>query len=86
MDVAGVLPDFAPQKWAVNLNLPMHLIGSKLNNNKRISLRSIVKTKEWHDGTGIEGIDYAHLELYDPTLIYDWIQQQRGERREYRVY
>jgi len=79
MDVAGVLPDFAPQKWAVNLNLPMHLIGGKLNNNKRISLRSIVKTKEWHDGTGIEGIDYAHLELYDPTLIYDWIQQQRGE-------
>lgn len=79
MDVAGVLPEFAPQKWAVNLNIPMHLIGGKLNNNKRISLKSIAKTKEWHNGSGVEGVDYAHLELYDPALIYDWIKQRRAE-------
>lgn len=79
MDAAGILPESAPQKWAVNLNLPMHLIGGKMNDNKRVSLKSIIKTKEWHDGSGVEGIDYAHLELYDPALIYDWIQQQRAE-------
>lgn len=79
MEVAGILPEFAAQKWAVNVNLPMHLIGGKLNDKKRISLKSIIQTKAWHDGSGVEGVDYAHLELYDPALIYNWIQQQRKE-------
>ncbi len=79
MDVAGILPAFAAKEWAVNLNLPMNLIGGKLNQQKRISLKSIIRTHDWHDGSGIEGVDYARLELYDPALVYNWIQEQRAE-------
>ncbi len=79
MQVAGILPPNAPQDWAVNLKIPMHLIGGKLNANKRISLKSIMQTKAWHDGSGLEGVDYASLELYDPAMVFDWVQKQRAQ-------
>lgn len=74
LEIAHLLPEEALSEWTVDVNIPMELIGGEMNNNKKVKLTKIYKTRKWHTGIGIEGIDYAHLLMFSPWKIAEWIQ------------
>jgi hypothetical protein len=76
LDVIGI-KEKETENWKKTVNIPMELIGGEVNNNKKIKSREIKRTKQWDEGTGIENVDFIHFSIYDPTLIYHWINEQR---------
>jgi hypothetical protein len=76
LDVAGLLGEES-KLWIRTVNIPMILIGGKFNNNHRINGRMIKKTTSWDAGSGIKEVDFVPFSIYDPSLIYYWIIQQR---------
>jgi hypothetical protein len=63
----------------------MNLIGGKDNGMHKINGRMIKKTTCWHNGFGKEEVDFLPFSIYDPSLIYDWIIQQRALSKQSRV-
>ena len=63
--------------WVRKVNIPMNLIGGRFNKMHQVGSRMIKKTSCWHNGSGIEETDYIPFSVYDPSLIYNWIIQQR---------
>lgn len=76
LSAAGILPDEAGQ-WLKNVNIPMSLIGGEYRGNKRIPFGRILRTKAWYEGTGKPNVDYVNVQTYDPSMMFDWILQQR---------
>lgn len=76
LDVIGLAGE-ETKLWIRNINIPMNLIGGKFNKMHQVGSRMIKKTSSWHNGSGIEEIDYVPFSVYDPSLIYNWIIQQR---------
>jgi hypothetical protein len=68
LDLAGILREEFDQ-WLVKIDIPMRLIGGPYNNNNEVYLKDIRKQKSWTDSDE----RYEHLELFDPTLMYEWI-------------
>jgi hypothetical protein len=63
----------------------MNLIGGKFNGMHKINSRMIRKTTCWHSGYGQEEIDFVSFSIYDPSLIYNWIIQQRALPNQLRT-
>jgi hypothetical protein len=78
LDVANVLPPES-KDWTVEVKVPMDLVGGEINNNKKIKLGAITRTRSWHDGTGEEDVDYINHRVFDPSIIYDWIIDKRNQ-------
>jgi len=78
LDVAGVLPAESNQ-WCVNVKIPMNLIGGECNNNKKIKIGTILRTKSWYEGPGLEGVDFVIYRTYDPALIFNWIRNKQSQ-------
>jgi hypothetical protein len=78
LDVAHLLPSES-NKWMINVNIPMDLIGGEFNNNKKIKISSILHTKSWYIGTGTVDVDYVNYKVYDPNYIFDWIINKRSQ-------
>ncbi|MFT3753602.1 MAG: hypothetical protein QM800_12260 [Paludibacter sp.] len=78
LDVANILPTES-RDWKISVRLPMDLIGGEFNNDKRISLRKILKTKSWYVGAGMPDVDYVDFSIYDPSVIYGWIKTKRNQ-------
>ena len=73
LDVANVLPAEAKEKWIRSVDIPMELIGGEFNNNKKVKFGSIFKEKSWYSGDGKEGVDFVNYSVYDPGLMFNWI-------------
>ena len=78
LDVANIVPPEA-KDWVVDINVPMDLIGGESNNNKKIKFSSILRTKNWHSGNGIEGVDYVNYKVFDPSIIKEWLMNKRKQ-------
>ncbi|MDD4993207.1 MAG: hypothetical protein PHR83_13355 [Paludibacter sp.] len=78
LDVAGVLPAESGQ-WCLSVKIPMNLIGGECNNNKKIKIGTILRTKSWYEGTGQEGVDFVTYRTYDPALIFNWIRKTQSQ-------
>lgn len=78
LDVANILPDESCA-WRIHVKLPMDLIGGEFNNNKKISLSKILKAKSWYVGPGMADIDYVDYNVFDPSMIYEWIRLKRNQ-------
>ncbi len=76
MDLINILPEQAREQWLVDVNIPMELIGGELNNNKKVRLNKIIKSKKWYSGEGVEGQDYAKLKIFSPSKMYHWINEK----------
>ena len=75
LEIAGVnieIPD-----WKVNVNIPASLVGGEYNNNRKVRRYKIEQVKKWHNGEGVEGVDFFEYKVYDPSLVYDWILEKR---------
>ena len=72
LELAG-LPAKQREDWKIQLNIPMELVGGEFNENRRINPRTIRRSPAWHNGEGLENIDYVPFEIYSPCLIYQWV-------------
>lgn len=79
LDIANVLPAEAKDEWVMSVNVPMELIGGEFNDNKKIKFGSILRTKSWYTGDGKEGVDFVNYSVYDPGLMFNWINNKRLE-------
>lgn len=79
LDLAGLLKEEF-DKWLVKVNIPMDLIGGPYNNYQDVRLRDIKKQKTWTENNTSEGMKYELLEMYDPTLMYEWIKESRDKQ------
>ena len=71
LDLAGILEDEFDE-WLVEINIPMELIGGPYNHYNEVRLSDIKKHESWCVDNDTS--DYEHFEIYDPTLMYEWIQ------------
>jgi hypothetical protein len=70
--------------WKKEVNIPMTLIGGRFNHQQKIGIKKLKTADSWHSGNGTEDIDYLHFEIYDPTLIHNWILAQVNQVPESR--
>jgi hypothetical protein len=79
LDLAGLLKeDF--NEWLIRINIPMDLIGGPYNHNHAVRFSDIKKRKSWAESDESTTVNYEPLEIYDPTLIYEWIQDKWDEQ------
>ena len=72
LDLSGLLMvEF--DEWLVKIDIPMSLVGGPYNNFNEVTIKDIRKEKSWADVSGSGPGNYEHLEMYDPTLMYEWI-------------
>jgi hypothetical protein len=57
----------------------MDLIGGPYNNNKEVRLKDIKKYESWAEITDSSFATYVPFDIFDPTLMYDWIQEELEE-------
>lgn len=81
LDVANLLPSEADD-WLVKVNIPMNIIGGGLNGNKKIKNSNIRKTKTWFEGEGVPNEDYVYYQIYEPSIIFDWIIKHRENNNQ----
>lgn len=75
LELAGIQPPDSCG-WKINVNIPMKLIGGKFNQGKKIKSGEIKRTLLWHSGEGEKNVDFVSYNIYDPTYIYDWINNK----------
>lgn len=75
LDIAGLLIDQFDE-WFVRVNIPMELIGGPYNDNNEVRLRDIRRCNSWADDAGRELESAEYIQLYDPYLIYEWINEK----------
>jgi len=72
LELINALNDEA-KDWKLTKKIPMKLIGGETNNNKKIKNQTILKTNKWYEGDGIKNIDFYEYNVYEPSIMYDWI-------------
>ena len=77
LDVANLL-DANTQDWLIQVNIPMSIIGGEFNNDKKVKISTVKKTKSWHNGAGKINVDYIPYKVYEPSIMFDWILRQRA--------
>lgn len=78
LDLAGVLQEEFIN-WMIDINIPMDLLGGPINGNHEVKLSDIRKTREWNGHTGIPGKDYERFIIYDPSLMFEWINDKHDQ-------
>jgi hypothetical protein len=79
LDLAGLLRDDY-NEWLVSINIPMDLIGGPYNHFNDVRFSDIKKRKSWTGNCEPGTPCYEHLEIYDPTLMFEWIQQMADKK------
>jgi hypothetical protein len=72
LDIAGLMKDEFDD-WIVRIDIPMSLVGGPYNNYNEVRMRDIRKEYSWADTVNAAAGTYEHLEMYDPTLMFEWI-------------
>lgn len=75
LEVAGLKYDY--EDWLNRVNIPANLVGGEYNNNIKVKNSTIKRQKAWDDGLGVKNTDFFPFFIYDPSLIYNWIIEQR---------
>jgi len=75
MELAGIKP-VEPEKWIVNVKIPMNLVGGQLNNGKKIKISEIKTTKKWYESNGTPDVDFISYSVYEPSLMFDWVENK----------
>lgn len=80
--------DLILDEWAVNVKIPMELIGGSLNDGKRVNLHEIRKYDQWFEGEVSANVDYVPFSIYETNFIYRWIMDRidRGNSLQYPPY
>ncbi|MFO7614714.1 MAG: hypothetical protein R6W71_08765 [Bacteroidales bacterium] len=71
-DVAGIMRQHFDE-WKIKIDIPMEIIGGPYNDHHKVRIRDVKKLKSWSDGNGERHVTYEPFEIYDPSLMFDWI-------------
>jgi hypothetical protein len=74
LDLAGLMQDEFDD-WMLKIKIPMDLIGGPYNNYNDVRLRDIRKCKSWEGNTGSGNTVFVYLGIYDPSIMFDWINE-----------
>jgi hypothetical protein len=74
LDLAGLLKEEF-EEWLVKIDIPLALIGGPYNDNKDVRLKDIRKERNWASVSETGAGNFEHLEIYDPTLMFEWINK-----------
>jgi hypothetical protein len=72
LDLGGLLED-EYEEWQVQVDIPMDLIGGPYNEGNRVDIKEIKKCDHWADEACRDAMGFVPFEIYDPTLIFKWI-------------
>jgi hypothetical protein len=81
LDLAGLLKDEFDE-WMVKIDIPMDLIGGPYNNYHDVRFKDIKKYKSWTENYDTTGAIYEPFEIFDPSLMYEWIQEEWEEQED----
>lgn len=79
LELAGLINEDV-MSWEIRKRIPMHLIGGVLNEGKRVSFRTIRDTHSWAVG-GKANVDWVEYQVFDPSLMFEWIHETRKSDR-----
>jgi len=74
LDLGGLLRE-AFDDWKVEIDIPMKLIGGPYNEGNKVRIRDIRREQKWADRQSETNNAFEHFEIYDPTLMYEWIHR-----------
>lgn len=77
VEVAGLMRDDWEEKWAVNVRVPLALIGGHLTGNK-VPLTKVAFSKGWAK----ENEPHRKLMLFEPYYIYKWLKAEWKSEKE----
>lgn len=69
VEIAGLLHPVWKNVWARHIDIATRLIGGSLGSGKKVSIASVLLAGRWNK----DGEPTRRLDLYDPDLIYKWI-------------
>ena len=81
LDIAGVMRQYFDE-WKIQVGIPMELIGGPYNNYHKVRIRDIKNHKSWSDENGEMHVTYEPYEVYDPSLIFEWIHDTWNTNRD----
>ncbi len=70
LDVCGYVDPFFTKNWIRRVKMPRHLVGGPITGN-RVSLLKLLTKARWAK----EGEDFIPLEMWDPQLMFEWVQR-----------
>lgn len=71
LELINILDPEFPREWTRNVAIPYKLIGGDITGNK-VRLRKVLFSFSWAKNK----MPYTPLKLYDPFLIYSWIEKK----------
>lgn len=77
LDVVGIKAE--DSVWKKQVRIPKEIIGGVFNNNKKNRVRTIKNAVSWHDGNGIPNVDFVNYFSYEPSIMFDWINDYLKE-------
>jgi len=72
LDVAGLMRQYFDE-WKIEIDIPMEIMGGPYNDYHKVRIRDVKKLKSWSDGNGEAHTTYEPFEIFDPSLMFDWI-------------
>ena len=63
-------------KWKIEVKIPMNLVGGDLNNGNKVKFQEIKNAEIWYEGQGLPDKDFIDFSIYDPSLLYKWINME----------
>jgi len=78
VEVAGLLHPAWKNVWARHIDIATRLIGGSMGGGKKVAIPSILVAARWAK----EGELTRRLDLYDPDLIYKWINATYARQAE----
>jgi len=79
LDLAGLLTEEF-EEWLVSIDIPMELIGGPYNHDNEVRLKDIRRAHAWANPDSVKRNNYEHIEIFDPFLMYEWIEDNWQEQ------
>lgn len=74
LDLGGLLREIY-NDWMIEVNIPIDLMGGPYNVGNEVGLRDICKKDHWADADKENRDSYEPYEIYEPTLMYEWVHE-----------
>lgn len=69
-------------KWRIDFKIPMNLIGGDYNKGNKVKFGDVKEAHSWYEGDGKKNVDFIELSIYDPSLLYSWINRELSNRKK----
>lgn len=82
LEVGGLKSLLPSEEWKINVAVPEKYIGGPHCDDRKIKFLKILFARKWADTTNVNE-PYELLSLYEPTKLYNWIQEKHNSSINY---